>query len=66
VDLSQYLFVDKGGIQSASSIHIKFDYAETAFRWIYRADGQPTWQSALTPFKGSNTVSPYIALNTRS
>lgn len=66
-DLSQYLFVDKGGIQSASSIHIKFDYAETAFRWIYRADGQPTWQSALTPFKGtSNTVSPYIALNTRS
>jgi HK97 family phage major capsid protein len=66
LDLDQYMFIDKGGIQSAQSIHLKFDYNETAFRWIYRCDGQPLWTSALTPYKGTNTVSPYISLAVRS
>ncbi len=65
VDLSQYLMIDKGGIQSASSIHLRFDYDETVFRFVYRCDGQPTWSSALTPYKGSQTQSPYIALAAR-
>lgn len=65
-DPNQYILVDKGGMKSASSIHLRFDYNETAFRWIYRVDGQPTWVSALTPYKGSDTVSPYITLNARS
>jgi HK97 family phage major capsid protein len=66
-DPTQYILVDKaGGIKSASSIHLRFDYNETAFRWIYRVDGQPAWVSAITPYKGSNDLSPYVALNTRS
>jgi HK97 family phage major capsid protein len=65
-DLSQYLLVEKGGLQGATSIHLRFDYNETAFRWTYRVDGQPIWQSALTPFNDGDTVSPYIALAARS
>lgn len=66
VDLSQYVMIEKGGLQSDQSMHLRFDYGETAFRWIMRNDGKPTWRSALTPFKGSNALSPYVALATRS
>lgn len=66
VDLSQYLMIEKGGLQSDQSIHLRFDYGETAFRWTMRNDGQPIWHSALTPAKGSATLSPYVALATRS
>jgi len=59
---SQYLAIQKGGIQSASSIHVQFTTDETAFRFVYRVDGEPLWDSALTPFQGSNTVSPYVGL----
>jgi len=65
-DLSQYLLVDKGGINAASSIHVRFLYDEQVFRFIYRVDGQPIWNQPLSPFKGSNTLSPFVALQTRS
>jgi len=63
-DFKEYLVIDKGGIQSDSSIHLRFQYDESCFRFVYRIDGQPKWNSALTPFKGSNTQSPFVALNT--
>jgi len=66
VDLSQYILADKGGIKAASSIHVQFLAEETTFRWSFRADGQPLWNSALAPFNGSNTQSPFISLDTRS
>jgi len=65
-DFSQYLLIDKGAMQSATSIHVKFVYDETAFRFVYRIDGQPTWNSALTPYKGSNTLSPFVTLAERA
>ena len=60
-DLSQYILIDKGGIQTASSIHVSFLYDEQVFRFVYRVDGMPANNSAITPFKGS-TMSPFIAL----
>ena len=51
--MSQYILIDKGGVQSASSIHVRFVNDETVFRFVYRVDGLPIWQSPLTPFKGS-------------
>lgn len=66
VDPSQYQMIEKGGIDSASSIHVRFTQGEQTFRFFWRIDGQPTWDSALTPFKGSNTVAPVITLATRS
>lgn len=64
-DMSQYYIADKGGVQSASSIHVKFIYDETAFRMTYRVDGQPSWGSVITPFKSSNTLSPFVTLAAR-
>jgi len=66
VSLSQYQTINKGGIQAASSIHVNFTSDETAFRFIYRIDGQPLWNSALTPFDAGNTLSPYVVLTAAS
>lgn len=65
-DFSQFVIVDKGAMQSASSIHVRFVNDESVFRFVYRVDGMPLWNTALTPFKGSNTLSPFIRLQTRS
>jgi len=65
-DLSQYLMIKKGGIDAASSIHVRFIYDETAFRFVLRVDGQPIWNAPLTPYKGSNTLSPFITLDERA
>lgn len=65
-DLSQYMMIDKGGINGASSIHVRFLYDETTFRFTYRVDGQPVWNSPLTPYKGSATQSPFVTLAVRS
>lgn len=65
-DFSQYLLADKGGVQAASSMHVNFATDEMVYRFIYRVDGQPTWNSALTPFKGtSSTLSPFVTLGAR-
>ena len=65
-DLSNYVIAEKGGIESAMSIHVRFDYAESVFRFVMRWDGQPALSSALTPYKGSAALSPFVALETRS
>ena len=59
---SQYALITKGGIQAASSIHVKFEYDETAFRFVYRVDGEPIWASSVTAFDGTATISPFVAL----
>jgi HK97 family phage major capsid protein len=65
-DFSQYKMIDKGGIQSASSIHVAFTTDQSAFRFVYRCDGQPMWNQTLTPATGSaNTLSPFVQLATR-
>jgi HK97 family phage major capsid protein len=65
-DMSQYLLADKGGMQSASSIHVRFVNDESVFRFVYRVDGQPWWQSALTPFNSAPTQSPFVTLAERA
>lgn len=65
VDLSQYVLADKGGVQAASSMHVAFLTDEMVFRITYRVDGEPIWHAPLTPYKGSNTLSPFITLAQR-
>lgn len=64
-DMTQYVTLYKE-IGAAMSMHLKFDTDDNAFRFIFRFDGEPWWPAALTPFKGSNTVSPFVCLQTRS
>ena len=66
LDLSQWLAVTKGGIRGDSSMHVRFLYDERTFRWMFRIGGQSTWSAALTPLNGSNTLSPFVNLATRS
>lgn len=64
-DFTQYLLADKGDMQSAVSQHVRFLTDEMTFRWIYRVDGQNSWFNVLTPFKGTNTLAPFVVLGTR-
>jgi HK97 family phage major capsid protein len=65
-DFSQYLIYEKATLQSASSMHVRFLNDEMTFRFTLRNDGQPKWKAALIPFKGSNTLSPFVVLATRA
>ncbi len=65
-DFSQYQLIDKGGVQAASSMHVQFLTDEMVFRFIYRVDGQPSWKASLTPYKGSNKLSPFVTLAARA
>lgn len=66
LDLSAYIFAMRGSIRSDVSMHLRFDYAESAFRFMWEADGQPWLASALTPYKGAATLSTFVSLATRS
>jgi len=60
--MREYQMIEKGGMQSASSIHVRFTNDETVFRFVYRVDGEPKWNLPLTPFHGNNDVSPFVCL----
>lgn len=65
-DLSEYLVIDKGGVQAANTIAVRFQYDERSFRFVLRTNGLPLWKAPLTPYKGANTVSPFVALAERA
>lgn len=68
-DFSEYLIGQKagGGVATATSIHLRFDYDETAFRFVLRTDGQPWWPAPMTPLRGGagQTYSPFVVLAAR-
>jgi HK97 family phage major capsid protein len=61
-----YIWADKGSLKQDVSIHVRFIYDESVFRFVYRADGQPAMAKALTPYKGTNTLSYFVKLAVRS
>lgn len=65
VDWSQYLIGTRGQATADSSIHVRFDSRETAFRFGKRNAGTCWWRSALTPVKGTS-VSPIVTLAVRA
>jgi HK97 family phage major capsid protein len=62
---SQYHMADKGGAQVATSVHVRFLFDEMALRITYRTDGAPVWRTTVTPYKGANARSPFVALAVR-
>lgn len=66
VDLSEYVLAKSAnGIRTDQSIHVQFVSDQMLFRFMLRADGQPTRNVPITPKNGSVTVSPFIALQSR-
>lgn len=66
IDLSQYRWIDKGGVDAQTSIHVRFVYGEQAFRFTYRAGGKPIWPNAISAYTGSTSRSPYVCLGART
>ncbi len=67
MDPTAYLLIDKApGLQTAVSIHVRFIYDEQVFRFVYRHNGQPLFSSAIVPFKGSDSVSPFVCIEART
>jgi hypothetical protein len=65
-DPTQYLMATKGGIQAASSMHVRFLTDEMTYRWIIRRDSSLWWKSAVAPAHGVNSFSPVLALAARA
>jgi HK97 family phage major capsid protein len=66
--LSGYRTITKaGGIESATSMHLYFDANATAFRFIFRIDGQPITKAPIPApaGKGSQTRSYFVTLAAR-
>lgn len=55
----------QGGIMEDMSIHVRFLWDETAFRFVFLVDAEPILTAPITPFHGTNTLSAYIALGAR-
>lgn len=63
-----YRTITKGtgeSIQVDQSMHLYFDADATAFRAIFRVDGQPKIAKPISQAKGAKTLSPFVQLEAR-
>jgi len=64
-DFSYYLIADRQTLSMTASPHVYFTTDRTAYRFVERVDGQPWIRSAITPKRGSTTLSGFVALASR-
>jgi len=65
-DLKYYQTITKpSGLVNDVSMHLYFDADAAAFRTTFRVDGMSKIAAAISPAKGSNTLSPFIQLAAR-
>lgn len=60
-----YCIGTRGSPETSFSVHLRYDYNETAFRFVFEADGQPWIDSAVTPYKGTDTLSTMVTVAAR-
>lgn len=74
-DQGDLMFVDPLGYYSprrssapefAESMHLFFDRGETAFRWTFRAGGQPYLSAPVAPPNSAPTKSHFVVLDERA
>ena len=61
-----YLWIYKGGIDTASSIHVAFDTAQQAFRAITYANGMCKYNTGLTINNSNTKRASYVTLAQRA
>ncbi len=63
-----YAIATKGGLQSDMSIHLRFQFDESMFRFVFRVDSQPILTSPVTPYKGGSgsNLSHFVTLDARA
>lgn len=62
-DLDYYLIGERSSLQVAVSEQYLFANDLTAYRCLERLDGRSWIRSALTPFNGGNTLSPFVRID---
>jgi HK97 family phage major capsid protein len=63
---TQYLEGTLTPMQSAESMHVRFENHERTFKFWEENDGRCWWRSALTPKNSTTTLSPFVTLATRA
>ncbi len=66
-DWSQYLvgrFAGDTGLSVAESAHLKFDFDQNTFRFIFYTDGRAWWPDTFAPQNG-DTQSPFVVVAAR-
>lgn len=66
LDATQYLIVERAGINKQTSMHMYFDTDEVAFKFSWRVGGRPDWMSTITGANSTIARSPYVALAARA
>lgn len=61
-DLAQFLMFMKG-LRIDASIHVFFDAHATAYRFLLRVAGNPTWSKAYAGENSAVTRSPFVVLS---
>ena len=61
-NFSHYLLATKGGVKTAMSEHLRFDYDQKVFKSSISYDGSPAWNNTLTPYKDANDQSACVAV----
>lgn len=62
---SEYLEGTRRPLESAESVHVRFENNERTFRFTMENDGRVWWRSALTPKVSTTTLSPFVMLGDR-
>jgi HK97 family phage major capsid protein len=65
-DLTEYLVGQVGEMRLAVDTSVGFASGEIYYKATMRVDGQPAISSAITPRRGSDSLSPFVKLATRS
>ncbi|HUW46272.1 MAG TPA: phage major capsid protein [Dehalococcoidia bacterium] len=67
-DWSHYVIADRSleiaGSRHTNQTNVGFLSGETYWRVVQRVGGQPATDAAITPKRGANTVSPFVAIST--
>lgn len=66
MDFGFYLIGDRQLATVTSSEHYKFKERRTAFSIVQRVDGKPWLTDPVTPRRGADTLSPFVALAVRA
>lgn len=62
---SEYLEGTYQQMQTAESIHVRFEWNERVYRFYRRNAGAPWWKTVMTPAKQTTTLSPFVCLSTK-
>lgn len=65
-DLSQYMLLTKGGTEMATSMHVRFVYDESVFKFTHYANGMPKRPNTLTLKNSSKPRGDFVTLAARS